>query len=206
MIKIILYDLDGVLVDACHWHYIALNEALDEVCGFKIEEDEHKETFNGLPTKIKLEILESQGRLNSKSFKRIWDKKQELTLKVINENAKLAESKVELHKTTSGMGIISACVTNSIRETALLMLQKTSQIDFMNFVIANDDVKNAKPYAEPYLRAMVKLQSMPENTLIIEDSDKGYQAAIQTGSKVVRVKNATEVTKSLILKALKSDS
>jgi len=206
MDKVILYDLDGVLVDACHWHYIALNEALAEVCGFKIEEDEHRETFNGLPTKIKLEILESQGRLDGKSFKRIWDKKQELTLKVINENAKLDKSKVELHAATREMGIVSACVTNSIRETALLMLKNTGQFNFMDFIIANDDVKNAKPYAEPYLRAMVRLQSLPENTIIIEDSDKGYQAAIQTGSRVIRVKNATEVTKSLILKAIGDNS
>ena len=206
MIKTILYDLDGVLVDACNWHYIALNESLIFNCGFKIEIDEHELTFNGLPTQRKLEILESQGRVKKKDFKKIWTKKQELTLKVINENANPDKSKKELHTATKGMGIVSACVTNSIRETALIMLQKTGQIDFMDFVIANDDVKNAKPYAEPYLRAMVRLQSLPENTLIIEDSDKGYQAAIQTGSKVVRVKNATEVTKSLILKALEGDS
>jgi beta-phosphoglucomutase len=53
MIKAILYDLDGVLVDTTEWHYDALNEALMEVAGFTIERNEHLNIFNGLPTKKK---------------------------------------------------------------------------------------------------------------------------------------------------------
>ena len=61
MIKAILYDLDGVLVDATEWHYESLNAALKEVCGFIINRDEHISTFNGIPTMKKLEILNQQG-------------------------------------------------------------------------------------------------------------------------------------------------
>ena len=57
MIKAILYDLDGVLVDATEWHYESLNEALKEISGFEISRLEHIQTFNGLPTMKKLEIL-----------------------------------------------------------------------------------------------------------------------------------------------------
>ena len=56
MIKAILYDLDGVLVDATEWHYESLNSALKEICGFIINRDEHISTFNGIPTMKKLEI------------------------------------------------------------------------------------------------------------------------------------------------------
>ena len=44
MIKAILFDLDGVLVDACDWHYLALNRALDEVVGFTISREDHVST------------------------------------------------------------------------------------------------------------------------------------------------------------------
>ena len=63
MIKAILYDLDGVLVDATEWHYESLNAALKEVCGFIINRDEHVSTFNGIPTIKKLEILQNSSNI-----------------------------------------------------------------------------------------------------------------------------------------------
>ena len=56
MIKAILFDMDGVLVDAREWHYEALNRAL-EIFGMKISLDNHLSTFDGLPTRRKLQIL-----------------------------------------------------------------------------------------------------------------------------------------------------
>jgi beta-phosphoglucomutase-like phosphatase (HAD superfamily) len=56
-IKAILYDLDGAFVDACDWHCHPLNDALEEYMSYKISYKEHLETFNGLSTKIKLDIL-----------------------------------------------------------------------------------------------------------------------------------------------------
>ena len=75
MIKGILYDLDGVLVDATEWHYESLNNALKEVVGFIIKREEHISTFNGIPTIKKLEILHNQGRLDRSLFDKIWEKK-----------------------------------------------------------------------------------------------------------------------------------
>ena len=71
MIKAILYDLDGVLVDATEWHYESLNDALKDVAGFIIKRDEHISTFNGIPTMKKLEILHDQGRLKKSLFDKI---------------------------------------------------------------------------------------------------------------------------------------
>ena len=72
MIKAILYDLDGVLVDATEWHYESLNDALNEIAGFIIKRDEHISTFNGIPTMKKLEILQKQNRLDRSLFEKIW--------------------------------------------------------------------------------------------------------------------------------------
>src|SRR5216684_3361292 len=52
----ILFDLDGVLVDATEWHYEALNRAL-ALFGFTISRYEHLSSYNGLPTLKKLEML-----------------------------------------------------------------------------------------------------------------------------------------------------
>ena len=61
MIKAVIFDLDGVLLDAKEWHYNALNKALSHF-GLFIGRDEHLEFFDGLPTKVKLKKLsESRG-------------------------------------------------------------------------------------------------------------------------------------------------
>jgi len=124
MIKALLYDLDGVLVDATEWHYESLNEALQKVVGFKILRMEHLTTFNGLPTMRKLEILKEQGRVKKDVFEEIWNIKQEKTIEVIKNSAFIDEVKARLHEGTKKYRKI--CVTNSIRETAILMLEKTS--------------------------------------------------------------------------------
>ena len=198
-IKAILYDLDGVLVNACDWHYVSLNRALNELCNFTISRDEHITLFNGLPTKRKLEMLKEKGLIREKQFHKIWSKKQSLTIDVINDNAKIDIEKISLHKKIQSLDIVCACVTNSIRETALLMLGKTGQLDYMEFVISNEDVENAKPHPEGYSLAMSRLSVFPHETLIIEDSPKGLDAANKSGANVLRVKDAREVTSSKIL-------
>ena len=59
--KMIIFDMDGVLVDACEWHRVALNEALQKVCGYEIPKQEHYTIYNGIPTRTKLKILVEKG-------------------------------------------------------------------------------------------------------------------------------------------------
>src|SRR6266404_8784141 len=123
MIKCILYDLDGTLADCCSWHSLALNKALKEICGFEINEEEHISTFNGLPTKKKLDLLISQRRITINSYQEICDKKQEYTKEIIKELAKPDSIKIKLHRQNRWNGLKSVCVTNSITETATLILE-----------------------------------------------------------------------------------
>tara|TARA_R110002020_G_scaffold413339_1_gene623005 strand:- start:94 stop:717 length:624 start_codon:yes stop_codon:yes gene_type:complete len=193
-VSAVLFDLDGVLVDACDWHYESLNRALIEVASIEISREEHITTFNGLPTTAKLKILRDQGRLQDVQFDEIWRLKQKNTLSVINELATVDKGKIYLHKMLNSANIKTACVTNSIRDTAELMLEKTGQIDFIEFLITNEDVRNNKPHPEPYIRAMIRLGINPENILIVEDSDKGMESATGTGAHILRVKDASGVT------------
>jgi|TARA_B110000495_G_scaffold162425_1_gene147323 beta-phosphoglucomutase len=197
MIKAILYDLDGVLVDTTEWHYDALNEALMEVAGFTIERNEHLNIFNGLPTKKKLEILESQDKIKKSMFEKIWNIKQEKTLEVIKQSAQLDETKRRLHSNTKNFKKI--CVTNSIKETAILMLEKTGQLEFMDKVISNEDVSNPKPDPEGYLQAIKFLKLESQECMIIEDNEKGIIAANKSGAFVYEVLGYQEVTLENIL-------
>lgn len=188
----VLFDLDGVLVDACDWHYHALNDALLAAGYPIIGKKDHVSKFNGLPTRVKLRIL----GIPEKDAERINEEKQKHTLKIISKMAKVMPEKVALHTYLKSKGIKIACVTNSIGETATEMLRATGQLDFIDLLISNEMVKNNKPSPDCYNLAVDSLGVEPRYCVCVEDSPKGIEAA--KASRVPNiwvVPNPTAVTK-----------
>lgn len=186
----VLFDLDGVLVDACDWHYDALNEALMEVVGYTISRQDHIQKYNGLPTAVKLRML----NIDSTSASIIEAYKQEKTLKIINERAKIMPEKQELHSYLKDQGTKIACVTNSIGTTATAMLERTGQMQFIDLLVSNGDVEKNKPHPDCYNFAIQKLKVDPYLCMCVEDSPKGIEAAINSRvSTVWQVKDPSEV-------------
>ena len=173
MIECVLFDLDGVLVDACEWHYTALNEALREIVGFEISREDHISKYNGLPTTVKLRML----GLESQTASRIEVLKQMKTLDIIAKRAQIMPEKQELHSYLKSQGIKIACVTNSIHNTATAMLRQTGQINFIDLVVSNQDVPKNKPHPDCYNFAVKTLGVDPSTCLCVEDSLKGIEAA-----------------------------
>ena len=95
MKKLIIFDLDGVLIDTKDTHYIALNMALEEAGqSYVITESEHISTYDGLSTKEKLKMLSEGKNLPASEHKRIWTRKQQITnneLDKIVEDEKLIQ-------------------------------------------------------------------------------------------------------------------
>jgi len=191
--KLFIFDLDGVLVEACDWHRDALNEALMETCGFSISHEQHVSTFNGIPTSQKLRILTSKGMVSEEKHKLINDLKQEKTIEIINNSAFVRPEKIEMIKILKEKGHVVACYTNSIRKTATLMLKKTGIYNLFDCILTNQDVVKPKPDPEGYVYLMNKFKFSKQNTFIVEDSPKGTKAAKDSGAYVIKVKNADEV-------------
>ena len=197
MSKAVLFDLDGVLVDACDWHYEALNRALYEVAEYKISREDHESTYNGLPTKVKLNMLIEDGILKEEHLESISDLKQKFTIEVINELCDKNQEKIDMVLALRSAGWKVACVTNSIRKTTKLMLNKTGILYYMDVIVTNEDIAKAKPDPEGYIKALKLLEADPDLSIIVEDSPKGLEAAYATGCEVIEVENATLVTREL---------
>ena len=195
--KCVLFDLDGVLVDACDWHYEALNRALKEVAYYEISRQDHYEKYNGLPTLTKLSMLNDLRVITDEDVRKISDVKQEHTIKVIEELCKRDQSKIELMKALKDNDYEIAVVTNSIRKTATLMLSNSGILPFVDLLISNEDTDRNKPYPDPYIIAIHLLNSSHNKTIIVEDSPKGIKAAKDSGAHVLEVKDATEVNLEL---------
>jgi len=198
-IKLIIFDLDGVLIDTKNVHFDALNTVLGEK--YQISWNEHLSIYDGLKTFQKLELLSERKGLPNETHQKVWEDKQKLTLKKLGELTP-NETLIDLMRTLSESGYKLVVCSNSIRKTVLTVLSKLGIMQFMDLVISNEDVKNAKPHPEMYWKAISMMSCLPEQTLIVEDSPYGLLAAARSKSHILRVKNPSEVRFKNIIKKL----
>jgi len=194
MIKLIIFDLDGVLVEAKQIHFDTLNESLREIDEkFVISEAEHLSTYDGLKTNQKLEMLSKNKKLPKDVYEKVWNRKQQLTIEAISalsNNTRL----VIIFRKLRDAGYQLVCCSNSIRRSVLVMLSKIGLIEYMDLILSNEDVKNSKPHPEMYWKAMSMMACLPEETLIVEDSPHGLLAASRSRANVLRVDNPNDLT------------
>jgi HAD superfamily hydrolase (TIGR01509 family) len=199
MIKLVIFDLDGVLVEAKTIHFDALNEALGPK--YVIEWNEHLSKYDGLKTNQKLEMLTKEKGLPSSMYKQVWDEKQRLTLQKLS-NLQPSNQLQSCMSSLVSEGYKIACCSNSIRKTVLTVLSKLGIIEYFDLILSNEDVKNSKPHPEIYWKAISMMGCLPEETLIVEDSPFGLLAASRSKSHVMRVESPKDVTYNNIYKHL----
>ena len=202
MIKLVIFDLDGVLVDARELHYEALNEALADVDPkYVIHRGEHLSTYDGLSTTKKLNMLTKAKGLPKDLHDAVWRLKQKKTVEIIDAftpDPRMSQILRRLKKE----GYVVACATNSIRETAKLQLIRRGFFEHIDFLYSNQDVSKPKPSTEMYLRCMLKAGVDPDETVIIEDSHHGRKAALSSGAYLCAVKNSEDVDYDKIRKVI----
>lgn len=191
-IKAILFDMDGVLIDAKDWHYEALNKAL-ALFGMEINRYDHLVTYDGLPTRRKLEMLTLERGLPKKLHTFINDIKQQFTLDEVHLKCKpnfLHEYALSKLKSE---GYRMAVCSNSIGKTIEVMLEKAAISDNFEFYMSNQDVTKGKPDPEIYVNSMRRLGVSPSETLILEDNEHGIKAALASGAHLLKVDSVDDV-------------
>ena len=192
-IRAIIFDLDGVLVDATEWHYNALNRAL-ALFGYTITRYEHLTSYNGLPTRKKLEMLSVTKGLPRGLHRLLNAVKQKYTRQEILQNCVPAFEKELMVRQLRRDGLRLAVCSNSIRDSVQLMLDGSAVLDAFEFFVSNEDVQRPKPDPEMYLVALERLGIKPDEAVVVEDAEPGVQAAHNAGMHVCRVAGYEEVT------------
>ena len=192
MIKLIVFDLDGVLIEAKQLHYEALNDALNRHSpNCIISWNEHLSKYDGLKTKQKLEMLSKEKGFDRDLHNVVWEEKQKITNEKL-KNMSPHSNLIDLLKKLSEDGFKIACCSNSIRKTVLTVLSKLDIIEYFDQILSNEDVKNSKPHPEIYWKVISEMGVIAEETLIVEDSPTGLTAAFKSGAKVLRVQNTND--------------
>ena len=197
-IKAVVFDMDGVLIDAREWHYEALNRALG-LLGYEITRYEHLSTFDGLPTRRKLQMLTVERGLPAELHSFLNSLKQQYTLEYVATRCKPVFQHQYALARLQDAGYKLGVASNSVRRTIDEMMQRSDLIRFLDVIVSNEDVARGKPDPEIYAKAMASLGVAPEETLVVEDNDNGVKAATAAGAHVLIVDGPEDVALDAIL-------
>ncbi|MET3814702.1 MULTISPECIES: HAD family phosphatase [Pantoea] len=192
MIKAVIFDMDGVLIEAKDWHYEALNKSLN-LFGYNISRFDHLTKFDGLPTKDKLNILSTEYNLPYELHSFINEMKQSYTMEIVHTKCKplfihefaLSRLKMEGYKL--------AVASNSVKNTVTTMMEKAALTPYLDLMISNEDVKKGKPDPEMYIKTIGLLGLKPEECVVVEDNENGIRAAKAAGTHVLAVSEVHDV-------------
>ena len=201
MIKAVIFDMDGVLIDAQEWHYEALNQALG-LFGFNISRYEHLTSFDGLPTSRKLEMLSVTSNLPRELHKFLNRLKQNYTMDLVQQRCRPRFAHEYALSRLKIAGYRLGVASNSIRNTVETMMERADLARYLDVILSNEDVKEPKPSPEIYLEAIGRLQLAPEECLIVEDNEHGVNAARASGGHVLVVKSVDDVHHANIMSAI----
>ncbi len=192
-VKAIIFDMDGVLIDAKEWHYEALNRALG-LFGMEISRYDHLITYDGLPTKTKLRMLSMERGLPEALHGFINEIKQIYTMEAIYAKCKPTFHHQFALSRLQAQGYRMAVCSNSVRNTVEMMLERAGLLPFMEFFLSNEDVLKPKPAPDMYLQAIQRMGLAADECLIVEDNPNGIKAARDSGAHVLCVSDVRDVS------------
>ncbi|XVF10976.1 hypothetical protein REPUB_Repub07fG0229300 [Reevesia pubescens] len=192
-LEAVLFDVDGTLCDSDPFHHIAFRELLQEI-GFN----------NGVPIDEEFFIKNIAGRHNYDIAMILFpdyiprgikflDDKEATFRRLASENLPPIKGLYKLTKWIVDRGLKKAAVTNALKPNAELMISKLSLKDFFDAVILGSDCEHAKPYPDPYLKALEVLKVSKDHTFI------WIKAGVAVGMPIVGL--STRNPESLLLEA-----
>jgi beta-phosphoglucomutase len=192
-IKAVVFDMDGVLIDAREWHYEALNRAL-ALLGYEISRYEHLSTYDGLPTKRKLQMLTVEHGLPPELHSFMNSLKQQYTLEFVATRCKPVFQHQFALARLKAAGYQLGVASNSVRRTVEEMMERSDLLQYLDVIVSNEDVARGKPDPEMYIKAMATLGVEPHETVVVEDNENGIKAATAAGAHVLVVGGPDDVS------------
>ena len=184
MIRAILWDNDGVLVDTEGLYF----QAGHEVLATQGVELTHRD-FAEQSLKKGLSVFDFLPDQDAELIEELRLKRNARYSALLAEGVPVIDGVVETLKTFHGrvqMGI----VTGSLRDHFDIVHAQTNLLPFFDFVLVREDYEEAKPHPDAYLTAMRLHGLQPDDCVVVEDSERGCVAAAVAGLRVLAVPNA----------------
>jgi HAD superfamily hydrolase (TIGR01509 family) len=200
-IKLVIFDLDGVLVDTDEWHYTSLIDAILANTDLDLNAVQRIVRRDGTSTIQKLKTLGDVYHLSSERLEAIDALKQKM-VKIKLEGIDPDQKVERILSHLKSMGMLIALGSNSREENVRFILQRLGVSHYFNAVVTPNWHLLPKPKPDMFLAIMATLGVVPENTLIVEDSPTGQQAAKAAGARLLAVDHAGDLTLESVLLAM----
>jgi beta-phosphoglucomutase family hydrolase len=182
-VKGLIFDCDGTLVDTMPTHFIAWRKAL-EPFGLPLSEERFY-AFAGMPTQKIIETLadEYQKKVDAR---KVAEQKEEAYYELIDQVKEIA-AVVAIARRENGKRKL-AVASGGWHRVVERSLETIGALDLFPVIVGADDVTHGKPNPDVFLRAAELLGLPPENCIVYEDGELGFQAALAAGMSVVDVR------------------
>ena len=201
MIKLIIFDLDGVLVDTETIHYDAFTGAAISVIGNSYAGMIASIPHDGRTTKQKLKALKEQLDLDDIIISSIDKLKQEIVSEKLRTEINPQLEQINMISELS-QNYVLAVASNSREENVVFILEALDIKKFFTIIISGDCVTKTKPDPEIFLTVLDNLKIKPTEAIILEDSPAGISAAYDSGCNVLVVNRPENVTLEFIKNAI----
>ena len=182
--KALLFDLNGTMIDDMHYHITAWHRILNEL-GSNISLEQMKEECYGKNH----ELLERMfpGRFSNEEKDRMSYQKEKQYQDQFRPELKLIDGLYDLLKKAHQKKIKTAIGSAAIMFNVDFILDELNIRKYINVIVSADNVSHSKPHPETFLKCAEELSVAPEDCLVIEDSIKGAEAAMNAGMNCIIV-------------------
>ena len=179
----VIFDLDGLLADTEIISLKVYQELLEDF-GIPFTEETYSREYSGHREEENVQRFLDTYDLPW-NFDQTLEKVYELEARILAKGVNLKKGAKNLLAFLQREGILIALATSSVESRARIILDSNGILSLFDHLVFAKDVKRSKPYPDIFLKACSDLNVLPENCLVLEDSEAGIEAAYRAGIPVV---------------------
>jgi len=186
MIRAVIFDMDGVIVESEHIHIEAEQQTMLKH-GVRISAEE-LHAYTGTTAEFMFTELIRKYKLNT-TFERIFSEKEGILFRLLEKETRPTKGVIKLLKKLKQKGIRLAIASSSDRKLIEYILRRLDISRLFDFVVGAEDIAHSKPNPEIFLKSARGLKVKPVECLVVEDAKLGIDAAKSAGMKAIGYRN-----------------